>query len=73
QVYVEGRLKTRKWQDQQGQERYTTEIQGDVLQMLGDGKATQNNVQNPVSSKPIQQNQPVSQEDPTDDFNNIPF
>ena len=35
QVYVEGRLKTRKWQDQNGQDRYTTEIQGDVLQMLG--------------------------------------
>ncbi len=33
-VYVEGRLRTRKWQDQNGQERYTTEIQGDVLQML---------------------------------------
>ncbi|KKZ52626.1 single-stranded DNA-binding protein [Haemophilus haemolyticus] len=35
QVYVEGRLRTRKWQDQNGQERYTTEIQGDVMQMLG--------------------------------------
>ena len=33
-VYVEGRLKTRKWQDQNGQDRYTTEIIGDVLQML---------------------------------------
>lgn len=33
-VYVEGRLKTRKWQDQNGQDRYTTEIQGDMLQML---------------------------------------
>ena len=35
QVYAEGRLKTRKWQDQNGQDRYTTEIQGDVMQMLG--------------------------------------
>ena len=35
QVYVEGRLKTRKWQDNNGQDRYTTEIQGDNLQMLG--------------------------------------
>lgn len=33
-VYIEGRLRTRKWQDQNGQDRYTTEIQGDVLQML---------------------------------------
>ncbi len=35
QVYIEGRLKTRKWQDSNGQDRYTTEIQGDNLQMLG--------------------------------------
>ncbi|WP_301098319.1 single-stranded DNA-binding protein, partial [Otariodibacter sp.] len=39
QVYVEGRLRTRKWQDQNGQDRYTTEIQGDVLQMLGSRNA----------------------------------
>ena len=41
QVYIEGRLKTRKWQDQSGKDRYTTEIQGDLLQMLGDPKSTQ--------------------------------
>jgi len=33
-VYVEGKLRTRKWQDQSGQDRYTTEIYGDELQML---------------------------------------
>lgn len=33
-VYIEGRLQTRKWQDQQGQDRYTTEIVGNELQML---------------------------------------
>ncbi|HEY6895804.1 MAG TPA: single-stranded DNA-binding protein [Rhodocyclaceae bacterium] len=35
QVYVEGRLRTRKWQDKDGQERYTTEISADAMQMLG--------------------------------------
>jgi len=35
QVYVEGRLRTRKWQDKEGQERYTTEIVADSMQMLG--------------------------------------
>ncbi|MCU0870550.1 MAG: single-stranded DNA-binding protein [Burkholderiales bacterium] len=35
QVYVEGRLQTRKWTDKEGQERYTTEIVGDRMQMLG--------------------------------------
>lgn len=33
-VYVEGRLQTRKWQDQQGQDRYTTEIVASEMQML---------------------------------------
>ena len=35
QVYIEGSLRTRKWQDKQGQERYSTEIVGNELQMLG--------------------------------------
>ena len=35
QVYVEGSLKTRKWQDQSGQDRYTTEIVADEMKMLG--------------------------------------
>jgi single-strand DNA-binding protein len=34
-VYVEGKLRTRKWQDKDGQDRYTTEVIGDVMQMLG--------------------------------------
>lgn len=51
QVYVEGKLQTRKWQDQSGQERYTTEVLVDgfsgVMQMLG--------------GKPQQQGQPHGQ------------
>src|SRR6266446_1905857 len=35
QVYIEGSLRTRKWQDKQGTERYSTEIIGNDLQMLG--------------------------------------
>jgi single-strand DNA-binding protein len=35
QVYIEGRIQTRKWQDQQGQDRYTTEIRARDMQMLG--------------------------------------
>ena len=34
-VYVEGNLRTRKWQDQNGQDRYTTEIRANEMQMLG--------------------------------------
>lgn len=39
QVYLEGRLQTRKWQDKEGHDRYTTEIVADRLQMLG-GRAS---------------------------------
>jgi single-strand DNA-binding protein len=35
QVYIEGRLRTRKWQDREGHDRYTTEIVADQMQMLG--------------------------------------
>jgi len=40
-VYVEGALRTRKWQDQSGQDRYTTEIVGAEMQMLDSRGATQ--------------------------------
>lgn len=60
-VYIEGRLRTRKWQDQNGQDRYTTEIQGDVLQMLDsrnssngyEGQQTANQQQTTSVSPPI--------------------
>ena len=35
QVYVEGSIRTRKWQDKDGQDRYSTEIRGDLMKMLG--------------------------------------
>ena len=35
QVYIEGRIRTRKWQDKDGQERYTTEIEAEEMKMLG--------------------------------------
>jgi len=41
-IYVEGSLRTRKWQDKDGQDRYTTEVRGDVMRMLdrkNDGSA----------------------------------
>lgn len=35
QIYVEGSIRTRKWQDKDGKDQYTTEIRGDRMQMLG--------------------------------------
>ncbi|WP_118808720.1 single-stranded DNA-binding protein [Haemophilus haemolyticus] len=52
QVYVEGRLRTRKWQDQNGQDRYTTEIQGDVMQMLGGRNQNAGGFSNDMGSAP---------------------
>ena len=87
QVYVEGRLKTRKWQDQNGQDRYTTEIQGDVLQMLG-GRQNAGDFQQSApsygapNSQPSYQARPAAKpaaapqpaaEPPMDFDDNIPF
>jgi len=37
-VYIEGRLQTRKWQDKDGRDRWTTEVVGEKMQMLGGGR-----------------------------------
>ena len=81
QVYVEGRLKTRKWQDNNGQDRYTTEIQGDNLQMLGGrnqemgGYAPAQPAPQPsYQSRPAQSAPAPQAEPPMDAFDdNIPF
>lgn len=53
-VYIEGSIRTRKWVDKEGQDRYTTEIRGDRMQMLG-GKpegGSQDTAQAPRAAKP---------------------
>jgi single-strand DNA-binding protein len=66
-VYVEGSLRTRKWKDQSGQDRYTTEIFGSEMQMLdskgGDGK--------PQEKQPYPEPQGAETSGPYDD--DIPF
>lgn len=47
QLYVEGRLQTRKWQDKDGQDRYTTEIRADEMKMLGGRNSGQEGDQAP--------------------------
>lgn len=42
-VYIEGKLQTRKWQDKEGNERYTTEIRADQMKMLGGKNDRQGN------------------------------
>ena len=76
-VYVEGRLRTRKWQDQNGQDRYTTEIIGDVLQML-DSRQSGDNQDKPSTSNAYADakngTKPTQTQQSADDFNDdIPF
>lgn len=54
QVYIEGSLKTRKWQDKEGQDRYTTEIVGDTMKMLGSRPAGADSA--PAAPRPPQGN-----------------
>jgi single-strand DNA-binding protein len=79
-VYVEGRLKTRKWQDRDGVEKYTTEIIADQMQLLGgreDGgkgsggqRAARPSRPAPAEQQPEEQ-KPMTSFDDTDD--DIPF
>jgi single-strand DNA-binding protein len=76
QVYVEGRLQTRKWQDKNGQDRWTTEIIANDMQMLGgrsSGNASQEEAgQYQPKSKPTESPAPAGQG--FDDFDDdIPF
>jgi single-strand DNA-binding protein len=77
QVYIEGKLQTRKWQDKSGQDRYTTEIVGNEMQMLGGrsegaGQSQPNTgFRKPAESQPAPTPQPKAEEDFQDD--DIPF
>ena len=72
QVYVEGRIQTRKWQDKDGNDRYTTEIVANEMQMLG-SRGT--NSESPANQQSASTSQPASQSaivnEPFDD--DIPF
>lgn len=70
-VYIEGSLRTRKWQDNNGQDRYSTEIVAKEMQML-DGKAsvsgaTSTHAQQPESESPLSRSPATIPDD------NIPF
>lgn len=58
QVFIEGRIQTRKWQGQDGQDRYTTEIVANEMQMLGSGRSEGGSSNFSTPSQP--QTQPAS-------------
>ena len=70
QLYIEGRLRTRSWDDQTGAKRYTTEIVADTLQLLGrnpEGQGQQGGYQTPGQQPAYQQRpaQPAYQQQPS--------
>ena len=82
QVYIEGKLQTRKWQDQNGQDRYTTEVVANDMQMLGsrggEGGGSQPNTGGGFRSNPQPQQQQQQQAAPASsgggfDDDDIPF
>ncbi|MCJ7756923.1 MAG: single-stranded DNA-binding protein, partial [Gillisia sp.] len=77
-VYVEGRLKTRKWTDDKGIERYSVEIQCTDFTFLTPKTASGPEAQNSPSAKPVSSpendtlaNQPLGKEDESED--DLPF
>ncbi len=81
QVYIEGKLRTRKWQDKEGKDRYTTEIVADEMQMLGSkGGGAGASASAPAAASGSSQQRPAAVNDsvdsggPAGDFDDdIPF
>ena len=70
QVYVEGRLRTRKWEDKEGNDRWTTEIVANEMQMLGERISSSSNSSNYGAPKPSVSGSELASDDFDDD---IPF
>jgi len=79
QVYIEGKLRTNKWQDKSGQDRYSTDIVADEMQMLGNregGGAARSAPPQPSGfrdNKPTQPQQPAPAADDGFTDDDIPF
>jgi single-strand DNA-binding protein len=69
QVYLEGKLRTRSWEDQQGNKRFTTEVVADTFTMLGKKEVTQNL----QSSLAPSNNSGTSKEDKIEEEDDLPF
>ena len=77
QVYVEGRIRTRKWQDKEGQDRYSTEIVADTMQMLGSRSGSGEPRGEPASARPGESKPAAAAKKPAGKFDDmeddIPF
>ncbi len=73
QVYIEGKLRTRKWQDRDGNDRYTTEVIADEMQMLGGRGGGGGMSGGPSGGDPGPGSAPPRQSGPDDFDDDIPF
>lgn len=71
QIYIEGRIKTRSWEDKDGNKRYTTEIVGDNLQLLGKRSDEPTMPQEQEESDTSESKKDISQE--IDEADDLPF
>ena len=74
QVYIEGRIQTRKWEDKEGKDRWTTEIVANEMQMLGARSSGGNSGAESRGEPATKSSSPASSPDSSDDFDDdIPF
>ena len=71
-VYLEGRIRTRKWTDQQGQERYSTEIIADQMQMLGGRAEGGASAESQHPKRPAQRSKPAASNPANDMDDDLP-
>jgi single-strand DNA-binding protein len=71
-VYIEGKIRTRKWTDNAGVEKYSTEIVADQMQMLGGRGSDTGGAQPERAARPAKAKQPAPADDQFDD-DSIPF
>lgn len=72
QVYIEGKLQTRSWKDAEGNDRYTTEIVGDKLQLIGGRPDSNDSGAQKSTEGTSSSNQPVANSG-GDDSDDLPF
>ena len=61
-VYIEGKIRTRKWEDKEGVTRYSTEVLGDNMTMLGGKSMSEDMLEGEISPKNVNQDQHQSSE-----------
>ena len=72
-VYIEGRLKTRKWQDDKGNDRYSTEVQCTDFTFLSTKKESEANASNSRNETPVVEKQQAAIDPVAEDNDDLPF